>query len=602
MGGGVASRLLSGPRPLIALALLQVTVALLVWSPFPAGVWHDDGVYLLLGRALAEGEGLRYHGIAGAYPAPKFPPLYPLTLAGLWSLMPDVGSVTLAAGILNLGFLVVACLAFYGLLRVLRFGRGPAAGLAALGWTPVAIWRSALVPFSEPLFLALVSGTLALACTLERGPSRSDAPGSGEREVAPGTKGWLGVGTGIWACMALVLLASIHVRTVGVALAGAVGVALWVGGGRRAAVATLGVVGAGMLPWTVWSSLASARIPEPLRDVLGSYGGWLVSQMVDYPAAYLGGLHRGALDLLRRILAVFLPAVPSWETWFGDLRFLGLIFLLPAFFLGLDRIWARSRTVVLFLFFYLVIVWLWPFQATRLLVPLVPVLVLTVSVGFFGSHGERGDGESGEAADEGTDTGRGRRGGLDPRRPLPPGVVRAWRGLGVVWVAVFVGISAWNLGSGWAGAGFRVNAGSLARTIQAVEEVTPPGSVVGAPEFWAAIPLHADRIGAPSARFLPARSPEAGPSWGSPEEQHRIWALTGIEYLVLEQRGAIQGAALDAVVEACGPRSVRRLASWPEGRLVRLDWDAECRSRLGLPVDLTLQGRVDPLVGAAAQE
>ena len=55
---------------------------------FPPGIWHDDGVYVLLGRSLAQGEGLRYTGVVGDPLAPKFPPLFPLLLAGIWTLFP----------------------------------------------------------------------------------------------------------------------------------------------------------------------------------------------------------------------------------------------------------------------------------------------------------------------------------------------------------------------------------------------------------------------------------------------------------------------------------------------------------------------------------
>ena len=34
-------------------------VGLLVWAAVPPGIWHDDGAYLLLGKSLADGEGLR---------------------------------------------------------------------------------------------------------------------------------------------------------------------------------------------------------------------------------------------------------------------------------------------------------------------------------------------------------------------------------------------------------------------------------------------------------------------------------------------------------------------------------------------------------------
>ena len=411
------------------------------------------------------------------------------------------------------------------------------------------------MPFSEPLFLLLLTLGLLLACRFEattgdRWPWRR--PGA-----AP-----------VWAALVLTMLAAIHARTVGVALAAAVLLVLWVEGRKRTAWVTAGALGVGMLPWIVWSSRASARIPEILRDVLGSYGPWLLEQIAAYPEAYLAGLHARALGLVDRILAILLPAPSTWEPWVDDIRVATLLLFVPAFLLGLDRIWARSRIVVLVLFLYLFVIWLWPFEATRLLVPLVPVLLLVVAAGFLWS--KRPEEEEGPYAEK-------------PTEPIPSTLVRGWRGVGVAWIVLFSAATAWNLGTGRAGAGYRINAGALARTVQAVEEATPPDAVVGAPEFWAALPLHSGRTSAPSARFLPVRSGGEGPSWGTPGEQHRIWALTGIDHLVLEQRGTIHGDALDAVVEACGPGAVEGLASWPEGRLVRLGWDEECRDRLGVP-------------------
>ena len=73
-------------------------VGLLVWAAVSPGVWHDDGAYLLLGKSLAEGEGLRYSQVPGSLPGAKFPPLYPLFLALLWRVAPEaVGQGQLAA-------------------------------------------------------------------------------------------------------------------------------------------------------------------------------------------------------------------------------------------------------------------------------------------------------------------------------------------------------------------------------------------------------------------------------------------------------------------------------------------------------------------------
>jgi hypothetical protein len=57
----------------VILGLVLLVVAFAAWRPTPAGVWHDDGVYVMVGNALAAGDGLRYSGVVGAPPAAKSP-------------------------------------------------------------------------------------------------------------------------------------------------------------------------------------------------------------------------------------------------------------------------------------------------------------------------------------------------------------------------------------------------------------------------------------------------------------------------------------------------------------------------------------------------
>ena len=108
---------------------LVLGMGLVIWEPFPPGVWHDDGVYVLLSRALANGEGLRYTGVPGAFLAPKFPPLFPLVLAPVWIVSPSFPENAAFFGAVNLLFLAV----FGGLMMAyLRRRLGLSAGLAGV--------------------------------------------------------------------------------------------------------------------------------------------------------------------------------------------------------------------------------------------------------------------------------------------------------------------------------------------------------------------------------------------------------------------------------------------------------------------------------------
>lgn len=529
-----------------AVGAILFLAGLLVWSPFPAGVWHDDGVYVLLGRALAEGEGLRYVGVSGAPPAPKFPPLYPLTVAGLWGFLSEVGRVATAAGLLNLAFLAGAGALFARLLHR-HLGASPrwALGLTLVAWLPLTLWRTALVSFSEPLFLLLFVIGLSAAFRVEARP--------GDR----------------WAVGLFVLatLAAVYVRTVGVVLAVAVAGTLLIRGRRTAAGGVVAGVGAGVVPWAVWSTRAGREIVPPLRDVLGPYSAWLWRQIRTAPGEYLEALHGSAVDLVHRSASVLLPAPPALEGLFDQLRWWALLAFVPALILGTDRLWKRSPTPTLVLVAYLAVVWLWPFRDDRLLAPVAPLLVLTVLEGF------RWAGEGAGLSDAREEKAHG-----DAVRSAPRRLASGWRGLGALWLALFVGVSAWGMAAGWPGAGYEVRSRALARAVRAVDDDAPSGAVIGAPELWAGLHLYTGRTVVPSARFLPVR-PD-GPSWGTPEEQFRLWAETGVDHVVMEHGGRVHGDAVERLTSICGEEAARTVTSWRGGSLVRLAWSPGCRRRL----------------------
>ena len=78
----------------------------------------------------------------------------------------------------------------------------------------------------------------------------------------------------------------------------------------------------------------------------------------------------------------------------------------------------------------------------------------------------------------------------------------------------------------------------------------------------------------PSVLFDPASTDVERPSWGTPEDQERLWRTSGIEYLLLEQGGALHGATLDAIEARC-PGALAVLARMPGMMVVRLPWAAD---------------------------
>jgi len=57
----------------VLLAVFVFGVANLISAPYPVGIFHDDGVYLILAKALASGDGYRYLHLPGAPLATHYP-------------------------------------------------------------------------------------------------------------------------------------------------------------------------------------------------------------------------------------------------------------------------------------------------------------------------------------------------------------------------------------------------------------------------------------------------------------------------------------------------------------------------------------------------
>jgi hypothetical protein len=519
------------------LSAVLVLVALLAWSPALPGVWHDDGVYLLLAKAIAQGQGLHYAGVVGTPPAPKFPPLYPLVLSGVWSAFPEFPESAPLFQVLNISLVILAGVCFLAFShRNLGLGIREALLVTTIAWVSVETWRPTVIPLSEPLFLATLILALWSGSSMERAG-----------------------GTAATAAFCLAATAASYTRSAGVVLW--VGAALTFVSRRRlgAAAAVVAVGTAVLAPWFLWAEWAARRIPGGLRDILGPYGSWLLQGSLGNPAAFGRDLANALAALSSGMGAILLPGIP------GDWRVVvGTVLVFPLALTGSLILWRRSRLVVLSLVFYLGLLLLWPYRASRLLMPMIPILVLIVTLGLERTIDRAGG-----------------------RRVLRVAAVL----VAGCWGLWFAGRSLAGLRRGEHDGGYRIRSEALVRGTEAVLTATPQDAVVGAPELWAALHLYTGRTVAPSAPFVPLAA--EGPSWGTPVQQYRLWSEAGLEYLLVEHGGKVHGPALDRMDAECPGGAVELLATLPGAFVVRLNWDDECRGRLmgawkSSPLDLSL--------------
>src|SRR5690242_11663561 len=84
----------------------------------PVGVAHDDGMYVILGKALASGQGFRWLHVPGTPPATHFPPGYPAVLALLWWLFPAFPANVIMFKLANALFMAIAAVGVHAFARL----------------------------------------------------------------------------------------------------------------------------------------------------------------------------------------------------------------------------------------------------------------------------------------------------------------------------------------------------------------------------------------------------------------------------------------------------------------------------------------------------
>ena len=327
-------------------ALFALVVALWAQTDAMVGVFFDDGIYVSLAKALAEGEGYRSIHLPGAPFAVHYPPLYPALLSALWTLWPSFpANVTLFQLCDSLLFAGAAwVIAAHARRTALPLATQGVALVLAVTAFPLLTLRG--VRFSEPLFLLLFAGAIAVA--------------DGEREsVARG------------ACAGLLAGLATLARSIGVVAVVGIPVALWLRGRRKAAVVALA---AGILvaaPWFGWLAAHAGAIDPRIASNYGTYGQFAGQ-------AGLGSLFAGLnLQALSPIPRLLLPALPTLVA--APL----ILMLIAVLVLGAVSLARRTPALIVVLVPYVVVVSLWPYTPDRFVWIILPWIAL---LGAAGAH------------------------------------------------------------------------------------------------------------------------------------------------------------------------------------------------------------------------
>ncbi len=366
----------------MAIALsLAVVVALVTagsQARVGAGVYYDDGVYLALGRALAEGHGYVYSNLPEPVPGVKYPPAYPITVAAAWKVLSSYPENLRALKGLNALFIGAAAAVTF-----LLFAEGGRRRLVILGlvtafaYLTVPTLSVSTVLLSEPLFMLFCMLALLAAGRALGGARRLPGyPAGATTESVP-----VG-GTGSALAAGLLAALGFLTRTVGLTLVATVVVALLL---RRRFRAAALAGAAALIPsaaWVVWSSLRAGDVPGAIAGQYGAYGMWLSTG---------SGAESGA-GPLRRFGEI---ATANWGPFIDTLEFVWiprspsiasgfiLLVLAAAAVYGAARVARRNLALALFPAAYLILVFVWPYEPYRFFYAMLPILTLLVAEGLF---------------------------------------------------------------------------------------------------------------------------------------------------------------------------------------------------------------------------
>jgi hypothetical protein len=347
----------SWSAPAIAFAIV-LALGLSIIDALPVGVMYDDGMYVILAKAIATGHGLHWLQLPGSPAAVHFPPGYPAVLALLWWLYPHFPANVILFKMAGALFLAASAagVALFAQRR-LAWSSWSAGALAVATTIGVPTLVLSAHVMSEPLFLALLLPTLLLA---ERVAQPDDTANSVAACIA------LGVAVGLLSL----------VRSNGIALAAGVGLVLLLRHRVRAMLVFAASTAFVLAPWQLWVHAHRDAISPAMGGNYESYTTWLLNGFRELgPALAVRTIAATSRESAGMIVAMTAPsAVHALQ-----LIALALVLLFAA--VGVRRLWAIAPVTAAFIGFYLLIVVLWPFTPIRFLWAIWPLLVLMPVLG-----------------------------------------------------------------------------------------------------------------------------------------------------------------------------------------------------------------------------
>ncbi len=351
---------LSWTASLWMLGALSLLIGIAVMDRSPIGAAVDDAMYLILAKSLAAGQGYRSLNLPGQPVNTHFPPGYPAVLSLLWRVAPTFPGNLGLFRLFNVACLAVVAVGSARFVAGRGLGRTWALGVGIVTAISVPLLVLGNLLLSEPFFLALLLLTLG-ALEQFAAPSATHPSWSAARPAV------LGVAIGI----------CILVRTHGIVLVPAMVITLgaqrrWRDAGVLSACAVLC-----LLPWQLFTARHGHVLPAPLLGGYDSYTAW-----------WIRGLHEYGWSMVPMTLSRTIPeAGQMFAALFSPVRAgatpVTLCALAVLVATAVAAWWRRIPVTILFLSGYLTIVAVWPFQPSRFIWGVWPLILMLLA---FAAH------------------------------------------------------------------------------------------------------------------------------------------------------------------------------------------------------------------------
>ncbi len=317
--------------------------------PSVCGVFHDDGIYILTAKALAKGEGYRLINLPDNLFQTKYPPLYPILIALIWTILPSFPKNTVVMQLVNIFLSAITISICYLYFNKFKYFSNNiiVCSLLICSTSPFFLYFTSLLS-SEMLFFFLYCLMLwyfDYLITQQSNATRFQ-----------------------YVILGIVISLPFLCRTVGLIFI-PIALLLLLIHKRRLTWTLLGILIAA-LPWLLCQMSASLSAGyEPVRTYYTDYTGWWIRN---------GFKHIIDVSFINFInISISMLSTSLWGVYKSLPYNLNPIFFLLGMIPFIDMILQKQNNISLryFLGGYLLLVCIWPWPSQRFLVPIMPFIL-----------------------------------------------------------------------------------------------------------------------------------------------------------------------------------------------------------------------------------